>query len=555
MTLLALVALSPIIIVGVLLVGLRWPASKAMPVALVATIMLSLTVWNVPPTQVAAASAKGVVIAISLLFIVFGAILLLESLNASGAMGTIRSSFSDVSPDARVQVIIIAWLFGSFIEGAAGFGTPAAVCVPLLVGLGFPPLAAVTCGMIIQSTPVSFGAAGTPILIGVDKGLSGSEAVHLFASTNDLLPWNELLQHIAIKVALLHAIAGLFIPLFVVCVLTKSFGTNRSLGEGLRIWRFALFSSLSMTVPYVLTAVFLGPEFPSLLGALVGLSLVTTAAKRGWMLPANEPPWKFAESATWPDVWKGQVAFDERQIATRRLPTWLAWTPYLMVAICLLATRLIPSLTTAIRSVGLDFNQIFGCESVSVRIEPLYLPGTIFVFVSVLTVFLHRVSFAATRAAWQRSFRVISRASVPLLFAVPMVQVFIHSDNGGDGSLAKMPIVLANSTSDLMGSAWPLIAPLIGGLGAFVAGSNTFSNMMFSEFQFSVAQQIGTDPTWGVALQAVGGAAGNMICVHNVVAACAVVGLLGREGLVLRRTLPAFVYYVLLTGAIGLLIG
>ncbi|TWT98717.1 L-lactate permease [Neorhodopirellula pilleata] len=551
----ALVALSPIILVGVLLVGLRWPASKAMPVALIVTIALSLAVWSVPPIQVAAAGAKGVLIAISLLFIVFGAILLLETLNASGAMGTIRSSFSNVSDDARVQVIIIAWLFGSFIEGAAGFGTPAAVCVPLLVGLGFPPLAAVTCGMIIQSTPVSFGAVGTPILIGVDKGLSGSEAVNRFASQNDLLPWDHLLQHIAIKVAILHAAAGLLIPLFIVCVLTKSFGTNRSLVEGLRVWRFALFSSLSMTVPYVLTAVYLGPEFPSLIGAMVGLAIVTTAAKRGWMLPVDEPSWTFARSNTWPDSWKGKVVFNENQEVSRRLPTWLAWTPYLMVAILLLTTRLVMPLTDAMRSVGFDFDQIFGCDSVSVRIEPLYLPGTIFVLVSVVTVFMHRVSVADARAAWQRSFRVISLASVPLLFAVPMVQVFIHSDNGGDGSLAKMPIVLATSAGDLLGSAWPLIAPLIGGLGAFVAGSNTFSNMMFSEFQFTVAQQIGTDPTWGVALQAVGGAAGNMICVHNVVAACAVVGLLGHEGLVLRRTIVAFGYYVLLTGGIGWLIG
>ncbi|MDH3281079.1 MAG: L-lactate permease, partial [Gammaproteobacteria bacterium] len=100
-------------------------------------------------------------------------------------------------------------------------------------------------------------------------------------------------------------------------------------------------------------------------------------------------------------------------------------------------------------------------------------------------------------------------------------------------------------------SAWPLFSTFIGGLGAFVAGSNTVSNMMFSSFQFGVGQRIGVDPTWVVALQAVGGAAGNMICVHNVVAASAVVGMLGREGLVIRRTFFPFVYYALFTGSIG----
>ena len=115
-----------------------------------------------------------------------------------------------------------------------------------------------------------------------------------------------------------------------------------------------------------------------------------------------------------------------------------------------------------------------------------------------------------------------------------------------------MPIALAEGVAALAGSAWPLFSTFIGGLGAFVAGSNTVSNMMFSSFQFGVGQRIGVgDPSWIVALQAVGGAAGNMICVHNVVAASAVVGMLGREGLVIRRTFFPFVYYATFTGAIG----
>ena len=137
-----------------------------------------------------------------------------------------------------------------------------------------------------------------------------------------------------------------------------------------------------------------------------------------------------------------------------------------------------------------------------------------------------------------------------LIFTVPMVQVFINSDGGAAG-YDRMPIELADGVAALAGSAWPLFSTFIGGLGAFVAGSNTVSNMMFSSFQFGVGQRIGVDPTWVVALQAVGGAAGNMICVHNVVAASAVVGMLGREGLIIRRTFFPFVYYALFTGSLG----
>ena len=174
---LAFLSLMPILAVALFLVILRWPASRAMPISYAVAALLALFVWQVSPAQVAAASANGLIVAASLLYIVFGAILLLNTLEESSAIRTIRQGFTNITPDRRIQVIIIAWLFGSFIEGAAGFGTPAAVAVPLLVALGFPAMAAVMSGMIIQSTPVSFGAVGTPILVGVNTGLSADQGI------------------------------------------------------------------------------------------------------------------------------------------------------------------------------------------------------------------------------------------------------------------------------------------------------------------------------------------------------------------------------------------
>jgi len=157
---LALLSLLPIISVAVFLVMLRWPASRAMPISYVVAVLLSLFVWQIPFVKVMAASVNGLIDAIELIYIIFGAILLLNTLQESGAIQSIRKGFSDITPDRRIQVIIIAWLFGSFIEGSAGFGTPAAVAVPLMVGLGFPAMAAVVSGMIIQSTPVFFRRPG-----------------------------------------------------------------------------------------------------------------------------------------------------------------------------------------------------------------------------------------------------------------------------------------------------------------------------------------------------------------------------------------------------------
>ena len=560
--LLAILSLMPIASVALFLVILRWPASRAMPICYFVAAGLAWLVWRVSAVQLAAASFKGLLIAAELLYIILGAILLLNTLEQSGALRTIRASFRDVSPDRRVQVIIVAWLFGSFIEGSAGFGTPAAVAVPLLVGLGFPALAAVIAGMIIQSTPVSFGACGTPILTGVGTGLGSSAAVQQFAQNSGYAEWPDFLAMIGWKVAILHAIVGTVVPLFVVATMTRCFGPQRTYRDGLVMWRFALFAAFAMTLPYLAVAYLLGPEFPSIIGGLVGLAIVVPAAKKGWFLPRHHAPWEFAPQQDWSADWSG-IDFTRSDTQGRSLGIFVAWMPYLLVALLLVATRLkidIPwgvvdgrqsstSLPQLVNSVQFTFDSIGG-TSLSHSIKPLYLPGSIFVVVSLATLLLHRMKPADYAAAVGRSLRTIVTASTALLFTVPMVQVFINSDHGAAG-YDKMPIVLAAGVERLAGEAWPLFATFIGGIGAAVAGSNTVSNMMFSLFQFDVGTRIGVDPTWIVALQAVGGAAGNTICVHNVVAASAVVGLVGKEGAVIRKTLPVFTYYALLAGSLG----
>lgn len=534
---LAILALLPILVVAIFLVWLRWPASRAMPLSYIVAALLALFVWKVDFSQVAAASVNGLVTAISLLFIIFGSVLLLNTLQESGGLHTIRRGFTDITPDRRIQVIIIAWLFGSFIEGASGFGTPAAVAVPLLVGLGFPAMAAVVSGMIIQSTPVSFGAVGTPMLGGVGPGMSAANLANI----------DEFVFTTAAKVATLHAVAGLFIPLILSAFLTRFFGKNKSFSEGLKVWKFALFASLAMTIPYVIVAYLLGPEFPSMIGGLIGLAIVVPAAKKGFLMPKEI--WDFEPKDRWDPLWNGKLEIKNNDVHAGKIGMVRAWSPYIFVALLLLATRLIEPLQQAIRNVKISIPNIFGTE-ISSNWEILYSPGAIFIVVSLITYFVHNMNAADYGKAWKDSAKTMIGASTALVFTVPMVQVFINS-GGGEAGYAQMPIALAEGVAGLAGTVYPIFAPFIGGLGAFVAGSNTVSNMMFSFFQYGVAERIGADGSWMVALQAVGGAAGNMICVHNVVAASAVVGLLGKEGHVIRKTLVPFVYYALLLGSIG----
>ncbi len=543
---LALLALLPIITVFGLIVLFRWPATKAMPVAYVITCLLALAVWKVPFLQIAAASLDGLITAASILYIVLGAILLLNLQEESGAIFAIRGSMFLISPDRRVQAIIIAFLFGSFIEASAGFGTPAAVAAPLLVAIGFPAMAAVMVTLIIQSTCVSFGAIGTPILIGVNSGLSGQAEVssYLNGINMDFIPF---LKATGAKVAIIHGITGTLIPLILVLMMTRFFGQKRSWKEGLSIFPFALFAGLCFTVPYTLTGIFLGPEFPSLFGSLLGLLIVIPLAKSGFLIPKNT--WEFPPNETWPAEWIGQK-IDKRDTAEAKMSIFRAWFPYILVALLLLFSRLLNPLKEFLASVSLKWTEIFQ-TSISTSFQFLYLPGFLFFVAGLATIIIQKISFKQTKKVVHRSFKTILGPAIALGFAVPMVKVFINS--GVAGGLDKMPVVLASAVAALIGKSWPAFAAVIGSMGAFIAGSNTFSNMMFSLFQFTTALKIGAVPGVIVALQAVGGAAGNMICVHNVVAASAVVGLLGKEGLLIRKTLIPMTYYLFVSAIIGIL--
>jgi lactate permease len=544
---LALLALLPILLVFILLVLLRWPATKAMPVAFLVTCILAFCIWKVPPVQIAAASIDGLVTAASIMYIVVGAIILLNLLQESGAVSAIRRSMYLISPDRRVQAIIIAFFFGSFIEGAAGFGTPAAVAAPLLVAIGFPAMGAVMITLIIQSTPVSFGAVGTPILIGVNAGLTGQPEVLGYLQTQNI----ELASYLKVvggHVAIIHGIAGTLIPLVLVLMMTRFFGPKRSWKDGLSILPFALLAGLCFTIPYTLTGVFIGPEFPTLAGSLIGLAIIIPLAKKGVLLPKDT--WDFSPKITWPDAWKGQIV-SKRAETNKEMAISRAWLPYLLVAVLLLLSRLWEPIKTILASFTLEWTEIFR-TSISTSFQPFYLPGFLFFIVSFLTFFIHKIPKHMAKKAVKRSLTTLIAPAVALGFAVPMVKVFINSSV--PGGMEKMPVVLASGVAAFAGQSWTVFSAVIGALGAFIAGSNTFSNMMFSLFQFTTALKIGLIPGIIVALQAVGGAAGNMICIHNVVAASAVVGLVGKEGLIIRKTLLPMIYYLIVAALAGFLL-
>ena len=262
--------------------------------------------------------------------------------------------------------------------------------------------------------------------------------------------------------------------------------------------------------------------------------------------------WNFPDESEWEEEWRGEFHVDthDSEFKVSRGHFLKAWSPYIIVAVLLVLTRTVPVIKNFITqsNLTLSWNNVFG-TAISTKSQPFYLPGFLFIVTVVCAYGIFRMNGEQIKRSWKESGHTLMGAATALIFAVPMVQVFLNTQSG---TLEAMPRVLAQGVSELFGGLWPLIAPTIGALGAFIAGSNTISNMMFSLFQFEMAQNIGATEYIIVSLQAVGGAAGNMICVHNVVAASATVGLLGKEGSVIRKTLIPMAWYVLFAGALGL---
>ncbi len=545
MTFLQLIAsLTPVISVMLFLVLLKMPASRAMPISMIMTGLAAVFIWQMDTTILSASVVEGLLAALTPLSIIFGAVFLLNTLKYSGAMDTIRAGFTNISGDARVQVIIICWLFGAFIEGSAGFGTPAAIGAPLLVLLGVPPVAAAVVALIADSASVSFGAIGLPVLFGMEQGLTeGGVSMAATQIAEHGGTFADYAQFIAMHMITIDLVTGTLIPLVIVSILTGFFGRNKSFKEGLAIWKFAIFAGLAFTIPAWLINYFAGPEFPSVIGALVGMALVIPVARKGWLLPKT--PWNdFADNDNKEQA-KVETEVKFTQVA--------AWTPYIVMAALLVLSRTVAPLKAWLNSFNISWTGLLGTE-LKAGFSTLYAPGAFFVLVCILGFFLFKMKGPAIKDSFTVSCKSMLPTIISLGASVPMVKIFLNS-GANESGLQSMPVALADMLAGSMGAVWAWIAPIVGIFGAFLSGSATFSNMMFSGLQYSVADNIGMNHALVLALQGIGANAGNMMCVMNVVAAATVVGMAGRESEIIRKTMPVAICYALVAGTIAVLWG
>lgn len=504
----AVLAALPILLILVLMLGAQWSAGRAGALGLALTLGLAWWVFGYgtqvyPDLGVALATggalAEAVFIAATILWIIFPALCIHELQLRTGAVDVLRTAMGRLSGDPRILALLVAWFFVLFVEGAAGFGTSVALAAPFLVAAGFGRVEAVAVALIGHAVGVSFGALGTPVLPQVAvTGFSGLE--------------------IAAATGVYHALLGWVLPLAAMGFVTRMLPPKQR--GGAAIWAWTAGAAVLFLVPFYLMARYVGPELPTLGGALFG-----GVAFVGLLVLARR----------WEEVPAGGLHEPETLRAGRLLR---AAAPYLVLVAVVLLTRLPPGVKERLQRVALQWSYAgtFGAS-----MAYLYHPGTMLLVGFAVGAWWQQAAWAEVRGAAGEALRRLGPVALALVAMLGLSRVMVY---------AGMIETLAGATAALTGSAWPVFAPFVGMLGTFITGSATASNILFTDFQESMALQLGASVLPMIGAQGFGAAVGNIICPHNIIAAGATVGLSGQEGAVLKRTLWPALGYGLLGGVL-----
>jgi lactate permease len=463
--------------------------------ALLLTIVLVIFVWKMQPVYIGASLMKGTFVAADILVIIFGALLFLETLRKTKIIDSLCHYLGHFSLDYRIQTILLAWFLENFLEGTAGFGTPSTVVAPLLVGVGFSPIIAVVVALLGNSASVVFGAAGTPIRVGF-SGLDVA-GVPLYSALINMI--------------------GFLVPVFMLWIITSIQKERKT--HFLEALPFAVFSGLAFSIPSVFL-VSLGQEFPSIVGSIVGLLIVLAAIKLKLFVP------------------KTIRSLRPTNLPDDKTPIMKVLFPYILLVALLVVGKF------TVGSVGYSVN--FGIK----HTFNLFNPGFAFIIASIPVMIIWWKDFKGCLGAIKQSFIKALEPFATIALISIMVQIMINSGQNYSGNYSFLQIIAGNLKTAIL----PLIVPAIGGFGSFLTGSATISNIMFGNILASISSAMGMSVPIILSLQLVGGAAGNMVSLADILPAQAVVGISGKEGEIIKKVIIPCGIYITLAGLIGLLI-
>ncbi|NBB05347.1 lactate permease LctP family transporter [Pseudomonas monteilii] len=527
----ALAAVIPIVFFFLALAVFRLKGHVAGSITLALSILVAIFAFQMPVDMAFAAAGYGFLYGLwPIAWIIVAAVFLYKLTVKSGQFEVIRSSVLSITDDQRLQVLLIGFCFGAFLEGAAGFGAPVAITAALLVGLGFNPLYAAGLCLIANTAPVAFGALGIPIIVAGQ--VTGIDAFHIGAMTGRQLP-----------------LLSLFVPFWLVFMMDGLRGVKET-------WPAALVAGLSFAVTQYFTSNFIGPELPDITSALASLIALTL------FLKVWQPKRSFSEA-------KGSVGAAVVQPSGSQPSPYSfgeifkAWSPFLILTVLVTIWTLKP-FKAAFAPGGAMYNFVFNfaiphldqlviktapivtaptAMPAVFKLDPISATGTAIFLSALISMAVLKINFKTGLTTFKETFWELRW---PIL-SIGMVLAFAFVTNYS-GMSSTMALVLAGT-----GAAFPFFSPFLGWLGVFLTGSDTSSNALFSSLQATTAHQIGVNDTLLVAANTSGGVTGKMISPQSIAVACAATGLVGKESDLFRFTVKHSLFFATIVGLITLI--
>lgn len=505
-----ILGLVPIIWLIIALSGLKMPGFKACPIAIIFAAAVAIGYKHMAIPHVATAIVEGICMALwPILLVIIAALFVYALVQETGAMDKIKAMLTSVSVDKRVLAIIIGWGFGCFMEGMAGFGTAVAIPAAIMVGMGFDPIPTVISLLIVNTTPTAFGSVGVPTTS--LSTASGLDVMMLSANTVNI---QFVLQFIT--------------PFLMVIVI----------GGGLKALKgmipFTLLASLSFTIPNFIMAHFAGSELPDIVGSIICMvCCIVFAAK----FMQGDVPEEYK-------VGKGGQKLDLTVSEGVK-----AWAPFILIFILLLITsKLVPFIQQPLSVFKSSIPIYNGIEYYDPSADPgmasfawVNTPGIWIILSGIIGGLIQGASIGKIFGVLGTTIKNNVKTILTICSVLATARIMVHS--GMTRDVADVLVLIT-------GNFYPLFAPLVGVLGAFVTGSGTSTGILFGSLQSAAATQIGAAPGWLCAANSFGAGVGKMIAPSNVALACASAGLAGNESKIMSQSIKWVVAFVILGGII-----
>lgn len=489
------IAMIPVLWLIVSLGVLKMPAHKTCSFTVILTLAIAIICWRMKFIDGITATVEGMAIALwPILLVIVAALFTYNLAVETKTMDVIKKMLSSITTDKRIQVLILAWGFGGFLEAVAGYGTAVAIPASILASLGFNPLFAAVICLLANTVPTAFGALGIPVT--TLATVTGLEVVHLSYVTSIQLAGFIVL-----------------IPFLLVILTEKSIKALKG------VVGITLVSGITFAVPQIFIAKYLGADLPALVASICSMACTILMAKA---------------------MNKEKVEAKEDKIGLKE--GVLAWLPYILLCgLILIASPLVPSINSLLAKASSNIHIYTGDATSTTAFSWINTPGMMILIATFIAGLIQKLKFTYMLDVLKRTIIQLKTSFITIMSIVAISKIMSHS-----GMTSSISFGLCAIT----GSFYPLIAPLLGAIGTFVTGSDTSANILFGALQTEAAKSLSIDPYWIAAANTAGATAGKMISPQSIAIATSATGLIGSEGKILSTTVKYCLGYVIILGLI-----